>query len=140
MAAADFGIVELPEVMRGAMLDVKAVEDDARSNSRGHVRLGETVDDRSLGPDQVPELWTGSKVSRPRRRPIRRSQPLNSMNVAPAGVVRLEAGTDDDPSGTTLQPLDDFVGRRFPARDLLHHRNVRIRVFPREGAAVGFKE
>lgn len=43
-------------------------------------------------------------------------------------------------SGTTLQPSDDFVGSRIPGRDLLHHRNVRIRIFSREGAAVDFKE
>ncbi len=42
--------------------------------------------------------------------------------------------------GTTLQPSDDFVGPRIPGRDLLHHRNVRIRIFPRERATVGFKE
>jgi hypothetical protein len=43
-------------------------------------------------------------------------------------------------SGTTLQPSDDFVGGRFTGRDLLHHRNVRIWIFPSEGAAVGFNE
>lgn len=43
-------------------------------------------------------------------------------------------------SGTTLQPSDDFVGRRFPGRDFPHHRNVRIRIFPCEGSAIGFKE
>jgi hypothetical protein len=42
--------------------------------------------------------------------------------------------------GTTLQPSDDFVGGRFPGRDLLHHRNVRIGIFPGERSTVGFKE
>lgn len=67
-------------------------------------------------------------------------------------LKRLDAVADDSPGslggrttvlasgGTTLQPSDDFVGSRLTGRDLLHHRNVRIRIFPRERSAVGFKE
>jgi hypothetical protein len=42
--------------------------------------------------------------------------------------------------GTTLQPSDDFVGGRFSGGDLLHHRDVRVGIFPSEWSAVGFKE
>lgn len=40
----------------------------------------------------------------------------------------------------TLQPPDDFVGRRFTGRDLPHHRNVSICIFSRERSAVGLEE
>jgi len=43
-------------------------------------------------------------------------------------------------SGTTLQPSDDFVGSRFASRDLLHHRDICLCIFPCERSAIGFKE
>lgn len=55
-------------------------------------------------------------------------------------VSQAQLGCSSRGRGTTLQPSDDFVGRRFTGRDLLHHRNIRICIFPSEWLAVGFKE